>query len=287
MMLIADSGSTKTLWCMADGGVELSRMETAGLNPYYHDAESIDRVVTDVAAAFHAANAVGCVAFYGAGCTGGDKNEMIYSALCSHFLSAQIEVCSDMLGAARALLQRTRGVACILGTGSNSCLYDGQSIADNVPAGGYVLGDEGSGAYLGKRLVSEYIKRRMPDEVAALFERECRASVSDIIENVYRRPFPNRYLANYAKFIAAHAGSEPWLYALVLDSFTEFLRHNVCAYPGWETMPVGFVGSVAWHFRDILRDAAAGCGVTVGDVMQNPIEGLLRYYKPKTVIRTF
>ena len=184
-----------------------------------------------------------------------------------------------MVGAARALLQRSRGVACILGTGSNSCLYDGQSIADNVPAGGYVLGDEGSGAYLGKRLVSEYIKRRMPHEVAALFERECRASVSDIIENVYRCPFPNRYLANYAKFIAAHAGSEPWLYTLVLDSFTEFLRRNVCAYPGWEAMPVGFVGSVAWHFRDILRDAAAGCGVTVGDVMQNPIEGLLRYHK--------
>ncbi len=279
MILIADSGSTKTLWCVADGGAELARMETAGLNPYFHDAESIEREVAGVAAACPASGSVECVAFYGAGCTGGEKNAMIDSALRHHFTSARVEVSSDMVGAARALLQRSRGVACILGTGSNSCLYDGQSIVDNVPAGGYILGDEGSGAYLGRRLVSEYIKRRMPDEVAALFEAECRASVADIIENVYRRPFPNRYLAQYAKFIAAHAVGLPWLYALVRDSFSEFFRRNVCAYPGWEALPVGFVGSVAWHLRAVLRDAAADCGVTLMDVVQNPIEGLLRYHK--------
>ena len=190
------------------------------------------------------------------------------------------DVYSDLLGAARAVCGRREGIACILGTGANSCLYDGERIVQNTPALGYILGDEGSGAVLGRRLLNALYKGRLPQHLREAFEQETSLTMSDVIERVYRQPLANRFLASLSPFVARHL-DEPALRNMVIDHFREFLRHNVAPYNAPQ-LPVGFVGSMAFHYQAELREAAHQEGFIMGDVMKSPIDGLLRYHLSNT-----
>ncbi|MEE0923429.1 MAG: ATPase, partial [Paludibacteraceae bacterium] len=222
------------------------------------------------------------VFFYGAGCTP-EKKIFVQRAIESVFKKAQVFVESDMLGAARGLLGRQSGVACILGTGSGSCYYNGENIEWNVPSLGYILGDEGSAAVLGKKLVSDLLKSQLGDDLKRAFFAEYETSMADIIEKVYRQPFPNRFLAKLSRFCADHIDDER-IYALVYDHFVQFIRRNLLQYK--TDTPIGFVGSIAFYYRPILEKAMQAEGLPLGQILQDPIEGLKEYHKDAAVPTT-
>ena len=222
------------------------------------------------------------VFFYGAGCTP-EKKVFVHRALEQVFKKAEIFVASDMLGAARGLLGHHPGVACILGTGSGSCFYDGEQIEWCVPSLGYILGDEGSAAVLGKRLVGDLLKNQLGDDLKEAFFAEYNTSMADIIEKVYRQPFPNRFLAKLSKFCADHI-EDPRIHDLVYDHFVQFIRRNLVQYfkeSGVRSQEsgVGFVGSIAYYYRPILEEAMKAEGMPMGIVLKDPIEGLKEYHK--------
>lgn len=279
MILIADSGSTKTHWCLKTGNGQTSEFFTDGINPFFQTTDamknSISNQLLPQIAHLMWVGPVESIYFYGAGCTP-EKAPFVEDALRKCFKKAQVvEVQSDMLGAARGLLGRNQGVACIMGTGSNSCLYDGENIVKNVPALGFILGDEGSGAVLGKRLVSDLLKNQLSDELKEKFLTQYNTSQAEIIENVYRKPFPNRYLASFAKFCSENLDN-PLIYRLVYDHFDYFAKRILPQYPA---VPVGFIGSIAYHFKDVLTKVLADNGVQVGKILQSPMEGLKEYYR--------
>ena len=275
MILITDSGSTKADWALVDKGVCVSRIQTCGFNPYMQTADEMVCHLKDSALQKIADSGVDALWFYGAGCTPGEKSESVAMALRAVFGNeCAVHVESDMLGAARALCQDREGIACILGTGSNSCLYNGHKIVANIPALGYILGDEGSGAHLGKLLVGNVLKKQMPREVTEAFFDEVGMSLTDIIDKVYRQPFPNRWLASLSPFILRNLAHES-VRTMALESFTAFFTRNVMGYQRPD-LPVGLVGSVAYYYQEVIREAATQLGLTIGQVMQTPMEGLIR-----------
>ena len=215
------------------------------------------------------------VFFYGAGCTP-EKKVFVQRALEGVFKKAEVYVASDMLGAARGLLGHTAGVACILGTGSGSCFYNGETIEWCVPSLGYILGDEGSAAVLGKRLVGDLLKNQLGEDLKECFFAEYGTSMADIIEKVYRQPFPNRFLAGLSRFCADHI-EDPRIHALVYDHFVQFIRRNLVQYE--PVAPVGFVGSVAFYYKQILEEAMKAERVPMGTVLRDPVDGLREYHK--------
>ena len=217
-----------------------------------------------------------CFYFYGAGCVA-DKIEMVIHAIAQSFTQSQIYVESDLLAAARGLLQHEAGIACILGTGSNSCFYDGKNIVSNVSPLGFILGDEGSGAVLGKKFIADCLKNQLPEELKNKFLTTFGLTANDIINHVYRNPFPNRYLAQFTPFLADNM-AEPAIYNLIFDSFTDFFVRNVMQYPNFEEYPVSFVGSIAYYFKDILEVVAFELGITLGEIKQSPLEGLVAFH---------
>lgn len=282
MKLIADSGSTKTHWCLITRSGQIEEFVTDGINPFQQSSDGIKNSISNQLLPLMAhAMWVGPVEeiyFYGAGCTP-EKSPLVKQALQACFKKATlIEVYSDMVGAARALLGDKPGVACILGTGSNSCQYDGEKFVKNVPALGFILGDEGSGAVLGKRLVADLLKNQMGEELKQKFLTQYNTSQAEIIENVYRKPFPNRYLAQFSKFCSENIDN-PLIYNLVYDHFTQFVVRNLKQYP--KELPVGFVGSVAYYYQDILKKVLEDNGLSLAQIIQDPIEGLKAYHQQK------
>ncbi len=279
MILIADSGSTKTHWCLMANNGEKNEFFTDGINPFFQTSDAMQNSVSNqlLPQMGHLmwVGPVTNVFFYGAGCTP-EKIPFVTRALQNVFKNAQVEVNSDMLGAARALLGNKAGVACILGTGSNSCQYDGEKFIKNVPALGFILGDEGSGAVLGKRLVADLLKNQMSEELKEKFLTQYNTSQADIIENVYRKPFPNRFLAKLSKFAAENI-SDPQIYALVYDHFNQFVLRNLKQYP--QELPVGFVGSIAYYYKDVLEKVLNDNGIRLANILQDPVEGLIAYHK--------
>lgn len=278
MILIADSGSTKTHWCLMATNGQCSEFFMDGINPFYQTPDAIKNSVTNQLLPQMAhlmwAGKITRIFFYGAGCTP-EKSPLLAMALKMIFKGAEVEVYSDMVGAARGLLGHKEGIACILGTGSNSCLYDGEKFTKNVPALGFILGDEGSGAVLGKRLVADLLKNQMTDELKEKFLKQFNITQADIIEHVYRQPFPNRYLASLSKFCAENI-ADPMIYALVYDHFNQFVIRNLKQYPA---VPVGFIGSIAYYYQDVLKKVLADNGLELAQIMQSPMEGLKEYHK--------
>lgn len=275
--LLADSGSTKTDWCLVDRGNPILRQQTQGINPVYQSEEEIERCIQNELLPALNGRQPQALYFYGAGCTPALTEKMSHvlrRVLCPE---GTVEVCSDMVGAARSLLGCQEGIACILGTGSNSCLWDGERMVQNVSPLGFILGDEGSGAYLGKRLVGDLLKGQTPSYLRDAFEAHYALTPADIIERVYRRPFPNRFLASLSPFIAGHL-HEPCLRRLVLDSFHAFIVRNVWQYPRYQDYPVCFTGSIAWHYREFLVEAARETGIRIGRITASPLEGLVEYH---------
>ncbi|MDO9152401.1 MAG: ATPase [Paludibacter sp.] len=277
MILIADSGSTKTQWCIVENGIIIKTVFSPGINPFYQtEAEIITDLEKQFALEIKSLN-ISQLYFYGAGCSFPEKKALVYNALKHLFFDAAIEIESDLLGAARSLFQHEKGIACILGTGSNSCYYDGNEIVQNVSPLGFILGDEGSGAVLGKLLIADCLKNQLPDWLGEKLLDEYELTPAQILENVYKKPFPNRFLARFTPFILEHI-EEPVIFNLVYDSFDAFLVRNVMQYP-LEDIKVGFIGSIAHYFRDTLEIVASERGITISEIVQSPMEGLVKYHK--------
>lgn len=286
MILIADSGSTKTDWIVYTGNNGNSRVvSTQGINPFHQSDIEIELILRNevlpllasILDNVEAANLIKYVAFYGAGCTESVLSKM-QGCLSGIFAEANIEVAGDLLGAARALCGSKPGIACILGTGSNSCFYDGEKIVENVPPLGYILGDEGSGAALGKLFINGIFKGDLPTHIRELYLNEENITYAEIIEKVYRKPLANRFLASTSKFVYKHLDL-PELASLVQHNFDSFFKHNVCKYARYGVKEVSAIGSIAYYFRNAFEVAAAKYGFVVNKVEQSPIRGMLAYHK--------
>lgn len=276
MILIADSGSTKTDWCIVLNDTLIKRIETKGINPFFQSEEEIRQALTASLLPQLPEGTFNSVHFYGAGCTL-EKAPVLRRAIADSLpVVGNIKAHSDMLAAARGLCGHDAGIACILGTGSNSCFYDGREIVSNISPLGFILGDEGSGAVLGKLLVGDVLKNQLPPAIKEAFLKEFDLTAPEIIDRVYRQPFPNRFLASLSPFIARHL-DEPALRTLVFNSFIAFLRRNVMQYD-YEHFTVHFIGSVAHCYKEILQEAAQETGVRIGKILQSPMEGLIEYH---------
>lgn len=283
MILIADSGSTKTDWCLTNKGKEPQFISTKGINPFYQTEEEIfielsKTLIPEIKKILNntTGEEITDVYFYGAGCTL-EKSPIVKNAIAKALgNSINIEVQSDMLGAARALCQHDAGIVCIMGTGSNSCLYDGKQITANVSPLGFILGDEGSGAVLGKLMIGDLLKNQMTPGLKEKFLKEYHLTPADIIDRVYRKPFPNRFLASLNKFLEDNL-SDPTVHALVLSSFEAFIHRNVMQYE-YQDIPVNFIGSIAYYYRSVLEETAKKTGIKLGVIMKVPMEGLIKYH---------
>ena len=275
MILIADSGSTKTDWCVIERGKPALRFQTRGMNPFFQTEEEIGKEIETGLLPALKDLIPSAVYFYGAGCAFPEKNEMIRRSV-NRYLPVPVEVGSDLLAAARALCGDEPGIACTLGTGSNSCYYDGKEIIKNVSPLGFILGDEGSGAVLGKLLIGDVLKNQLPPALKEQFLTQYGLTPASIMDKVYRQPFPNRFLAGLSPFIREHL-DEPAIWELVTRSFLAFFTRNVKQYDCFE-LPVHLVGSVAWYYQDILKDIAFDLGLHLGAIAQSPMEGLIAYH---------
>ena len=276
MMLIADSGSTKTDWCVILDNTPIKRIGTKGLNPFFQSEEEIQQELTHSLLPQLPEGTIDSVYFYGAGCTP-EKAPTLRRAIADSLpVVGNIKAYSDMLAAARGLCGREAGITCILGTGSNSCFYDGKEIVNHISPLGFILGDEGSGAVLGKLLVGDILKNQLSPAIKEVFLKQFDLTVPEIIDRVYRQPFPNRFLASLSPFIAQHL-EEPGIRQLVLGSFIAFLRRNVMQYD-YTQYPAHFIGSVAHCYNEILQEAAQETGIRIGKILQSPMEGLIQYH---------
>ncbi len=273
MKLIADSGSTKTHWCVIDDNGLVKDIFTKGINPFYQTEEEIKSELSIHLIPQLTDFKIETIIFYGAGCSFPEKKMMVANALSTFFKEAKIEVESDLLGAARSLFGNKKGIACILGTGSNSCYYDGENIVDNVSPLGFILGDEGSGAVLGKLLIADCLKNQLSSELKDKFMTQYSLTPAQILENVYKKPFPNRYLAQFTPFLLENL-EEPSIFNLVFDAFDAFFVRNVMQY-SLEEIEVGFVGSIAYHFKDTLEMVAYERGINISSIVQSPMNGLI------------
>lgn len=290
MKLVVDSGSTKATWIWMRQGKDDVKVDSVGINPVRDDKETIERIVEGVAATLGCYEAVvpmgepmGAAAggemqvfFYGAGCVA-PYTEVVRDVLERVFKGAQVCVESDLLGAARALFGVKEGVACILGTGSNSCYYDGEKIVGNVSPLGWILGDEGSGAVLGRTLVGDLLKGQLGEDLKEAFFERFQLTQTDIIDRVYRQPLANRFLASLVPFLVEHR-EDAGIHALLVSAFRSFFRRNVAAY-NRSDLPVSFVGGIAGQFECELREAAESEGFKVGEIERQPIVGMVAYHR--------
>ena len=277
MIVIADSGSTKCNWQLVDDSGSVCRVQSRGINAVLQRPDEVEALLRETFAEPVQADALH---FYGAGCGERypEQSARLREALARYFPAARIAVESDLMGAARALLGGRAGIACILGTGSNSCYYDGVRIVRNTPPLGWVLGDEGSGTYIGRQLVGNLLKGLCDESLRRLFFEEERLDYDEITRRVYREPYANRFLASFAPFIRTHI-DRPEIRELVLRSFRDFASRNLSRYPA--ELPVSLLGGVAAHFEALLREVLAQGGYRVGLIAASPAEGLIEYHYGK------
>ncbi len=277
MILIADSGSTKTTWTLLKDQRIVTSVQTAGMNPYFITSETVKAIlkadlVPNVPAGF-----VKEIYFYGAGCSTENNNNMLQDAMKLFFRKATISVYHDILGAARSLLGKGKGIACILGTGCNACYYDGQEVFSKVQSLGYLFGDEGAGSNLGKTFMENYLKNKLPEEIKTEFEQQYKLSLEDILNAIYNRPYPNRFLASFSEFIAPRK-DHPFFHDLVKKSFQSFTDEQIRKYKEYDNLTISFVGSIAWYYKDILLETAAENKLHVGTILKSPMEGLVKFH---------
>ncbi len=274
MKLIADSGSTKTIWCLIDDGNFKQRILTQGINPSIQEEGLIREIIEKELLQKISFDSIDEINFYGAGCRE-EVKYLIKDVLLEYFKeTTSIEINDDLLGAARALFYGQEGIALILGTGSNSCLYDGVQVKEKIPSLGFILGDEGSGAQLGKKFINALFKGGVPLAIKQEFLNKTSLSLDDIIRKVYKEPMPNRFLASFSKFIYEHL-DEPSLEALVEENFEEFFLKNVNKYNRRDLL-LGAIGSIAYYFKDLFIKVAKNQGYKVNKILKDPIEGLLQ-----------
>lgn len=275
MKLIAESGSTRTEWALVEDNHLVQRVFTEGLNPFFQTRREISRSVRLGLPESFFKKKLDQVYYYGAGCSSYEKKNILGASLVAQF-KTPIQVESDLLAAARGLFKCEAGIACILGTGSNSCFYDGKIIVKNVKAAGYILGDEGSGALLGKLFLADLLKGLAPKELANEFHEKFRISVNDVMESVYNLPFPNRFLGTIAYFLGDYMDNE-YVYNLLTNNLRSFFNRNVCQYD-YINYPIRFVGSLAYAYPDILQEVAQEFGVEIDVIEETPMNGLIEFH---------
>lgn len=275
MKLIAESGSTRTERALVEDNHLVQRVFTEGLNPFFQTRREISRSVRLGLPESFFKKKLDQVYYYGAGCSSYEKKNILGASLVAQF-KTPIQVESDLLAAARGLFKCEAGIACILGTGSNSCFYDGKIIVKNVKAAGYILGDEGSGAVLGKLFLADLLKGLAPKELANEFHEKFRISVNDVMESVYNLPFPNRFLGTIAYFLGDYMDNE-YVYNLLTNNLRSFFNRNVCQYD-YINYPIRFVGSLAYAYPDILQEVAQEFGVEIDVIEETPMNGLIEFH---------
>ena len=279
MILIADSGSSKTDWRVIHKDGKISQYRGVGFNPYYQTSEEM---ATQMRHEFliNLESEIQEIYYYGAGCSVDSRKEEVANALRTIFPKATINVDHDLAAAAKATCGHQPGIACILGTGSNSCDYDGNDIIDTRPAPGFILGDQGGGGYVGRKFLMDFINEEMPIPIKEELEEKLKLTPTSIQEHVYRQPFPNRYMASFCRFITEHK-SDPYCYMLYYNSFQEFFKVHVMKYKNYRDKQVNFVGSIAYYNSDILRKAALDSQISTNLIIESPISGLTLYHQEK------
>ncbi len=276
-ILIADSGATKAEWCLITDG-EKKTVLTPGLSPYFLTTDAIaDLIRQELLPSVNGVEPE-AVFFYGTGCANPENAKSVKKALRSVFPNTNIEVSTDLMAAARSVCGREKGIACILGTGSNSCYYNGKTIAKNSPGIGYVLGDEGSGAYLGKKVIQYYLYNTFDEDLRALFDAKFVTTPVEILDNVYKKALPNRYLAGFAMFLAENRGHY-MIENIIEDGLNDFFFQHLNKYNEVWKYPVHFVGSVADGFKDVLQSLCASYEFELGTVLKTPMQGLAKYHQ--------
>lgn len=280
MILIADSGSTKTHWRLIDDQGKIHQCSTQGINPYFHSPADITKIMDEelfLQPGLNILTAGMQLFFYGAGCRAEDKQQLVKLALASRFPDAEIHVHTDLLGAARAVCGHQPGIAAILGTGASTCLYDGEQILESRTSGGFILGDEGSGAHIGKTFIQAFMNDELPPQLAQRFSDRFGLSKDDIIDAVYRKPLPNRFLASFSKFIYQNL-KEQFIIDLVSNCFCGFFEKQVCRYDRYKELKLSCAGSVAFYYSNILRSVAEDHGVSIDTIVEAPVAGLTLYH---------
>lgn len=278
MILIADSGSTKTSWVLTDGSRVIQKITTSGFNPYYYNNSSLlDAIKQELIPKLNT-NEVEKIYFYGSGCSCDINCTMVKSSLWQLFPNSLVEVNHDLYGAAIALLNNNEGIACILGTGSNSCLWDGNTIVQNVPSVGYLLGDEGSGTYIGMKILKGILENKAPKEIIDKFYDYYNTDFEGVLDTVYNKPEPNRFISGITKFIGENI-SKNWVNSTIKQCFIDFIENQVEHYSNYKNIPVSFTGSISFHFKEILLEACSEKGIKSGIILKDPIEGLIDYHK--------
>jgi len=280
MKLIADSGATKSDWVLMDNSGERMSFQLSGMNPFYISSDKISEILTHDIVPFVDIRRIAEVDFYGAGCSSMNKKMVIEDAVQKVFSLSKVAVESDLLGAARALFGHNEGLACILGTGSNSCYFDGHTIIKTLPSLGYFFADEGSGAHMGKLFIKDYLLGNLPKKIEEAFIREFNYTRDNILDAIYNLPFPNRFLASFCDFYADHL-TDKYINELVANSFRDFFINHIQKYPNHRDVQVSFVGSVAFYFEALLRKIGIEFEVKIDRIIQSPITGLVNYHRNK------
>lgn len=278
MVLIADSGSTKCDWALLDAkGNRVGLFETMGLNPYFHTSEAMADAIRVNKEFFEHSKDVLHVFFYGAGASTATMCEIVRRGLSLVFPNAELVVDHDLVGCAYATYDGEPCISCILGTGSNSCYFDGKSIYEEVPSLAYILGDEASGSYFGKILLREYFYKKLPEDLRQAFDEHFKVTRDDIISKIYREPNANVYLASFTRFIGSHV-DHPHVHNWIVNGMKEFMDIHVQCFSNWKDTPVHFVGSVSHYFRKGIEEAASQMGIRLGRIIRKPIDGLVEYH---------
>lgn len=279
-VLIADSGSTKTSWTYIDYCKKTHTFHTMGFNPFFCKSEDIIREINRCFPKKIKSEIINYkpqIFFYGAGCSGRQQISIVKKALKKSFYGCKIEIEHDLLGAARAVCGNQKGIAAILGTGSNSCYYDGEKVVLQRGGWGYVISDEGSGAHIGKKLMQDFINENLPSELHKKLIKKYKITREKVIQSVYNKPYPNRFLASFGKIIYENINL-PYCSNLVKECFTNFFEYHICKYDNYKELTMGCVGSIGFYFKDILQQIAGAYNVNLGKVIERPIDQLVKFH---------
>lgn len=280
MIIIADSGSTKTHWRILDNDGKIFQENTVGFNPYYISSGDMQKEMQQSFLRNYSGDRHQ-VYFYGSGCATPESKNSVKKAILSVLSDSEVSVFDDMTGAARSTCNREEGIVGILGTGSNSCYYNGKEIAHKIQSVGYILGDEGSGSYLGKHLLRDFVRGEIPEDLSEKLEKTYSLSKEKIFENVYQKDRPNKYLAGFAPFLLRNK-THNYVYSLLLSCFDDFFENNILKYENATELPFHCVGSVAFYFNEFLRKSASKHSVSVSRIVESPIAGLVLYHKEES-----
>jgi N-acetylglucosamine kinase-like BadF-type ATPase len=278
MIIIADGGSTKTNWCLVTEEGKKVYFNTEGYNPYFSSTEYIIQSLNESLPTDLEKDEITEVNYYGAGCSTPDMRNLVKVAMEAVFTKSKVYIGHDLLAAARALLGNNEGFAAILGTGTNTCIYDGKDVVQNIDSGAYILGDEGSGCYIGKKLLTDYLRGYMPEPVRNLFWETFKLTPDDINEQVYTQPRANRFCASFSKFVYDNNVHIEYSRNLVRTSFEDFFRNLVTHYPDYQKYTFNCIGSVGYNFRNVLEEVVTENGMVVGNIIRSPIDNLVKFH---------